>query len=83
MTFPIIAPELPPVRYTLSRFTPYLSMAYKIMLAMACESPPPLCDSERRDETSQHVPELGDDGQSVMYPLRSDPWRQGILELEK
>lgn len=66
MTLPIMAPELPPVRYTRSRSMPYLPMAYSTMLAMACESPPPLCVSERFEDTSQHVPELGDDGQSVM-----------------
>ena len=83
MTFPIIAPELPPVRKTLDRSTPYLSMAYPTMLAIAWLSPPPPCVSDPRDDTSQHVPELGDDGHSVMYPLRSEPWCQGILEFWK
>jgi hypothetical protein len=83
MTLPIIAPELPPVRYTLPASTPYFSMAYEIMLAIAWLSPPPLWLSDCRDETSQQVPECGDDGHSVMYPLRSDPVRQGILEFWK
>lgn len=45
---------------------------------MAWESPPPRCESDRRDDTSQQVPLFGELGHTVMYPFLSEPCRQGI-----
>jgi len=74
-------PEEPPVTNTFLGSILYLSIAYVIIFAIAFESPPPLCDSEALLDTSQHsVVELG---QTVTYPLVSEPFFQGIREFWK
>lgn len=60
MTLDIIPPDDPPVTNTFLGSILYLSIAYVIILAIALESPPPLCVNDALLETSQHsVVELG------------------------
>jgi hypothetical protein len=53
-------PDDPPVTKIFFGLILYFSIAYVIILAIALESPPPLCESDDLLDTSQHsVVELG------------------------